>query len=156
MLGHYHISCMDRYAGRSTGWAALYLPAAGTAQIPCIGFIPVDDAGPDHCIGATCGTMKNRVANWLATIGRVPMFYCLLHIPLIHISALAMVFIQSGNLYHEWYATAPYSAVPPGQQWNLGMLYLVFIIDVIPLYQACRWYAQYKMSHPGKKWLAYI
>lgn len=99
---------------------------------------------------------RNIVTQWLNTIGRVPMFYYLLHIPLIHCSALLVAFLKNGTVSHEWYATAPYSSVPPDQQWSLGMLYLVFVIDVVLLYLACRWYAKYKMSHPEKKWLSYI
>lgn len=112
--------------------------------------------GPAIALTPLAGSAKNAVAKWLGTIGRVPLFYYLLHIPLIHISALAVALIRNGQMNHEWYATAPFSQVPPEHQWNLGMLYFVFLIDVVLLYLACRWYAKYKMDHPGKKWLTYI
>jgi uncharacterized membrane protein len=112
--------------------------------------------GPAIALVPLAGRAQNRVTQWLNTIGRVPMFYYLLHIPLIHLSALVVNFIQNGSVSHELYATAPYSQVPPEHQWNLGMLYLVFAIDVILLYLACSWYAKYKMLHPEKKWLSYI
>jgi uncharacterized membrane protein len=112
--------------------------------------------GPTIALVPLAGRAKNMVTRALNTIGRVPMFYYLLHIPIIHLSALALVYLKNGNVFHEWYATAPYAQVPPEQQWSLGMLYFVFLIDVILLYLACRWYAKYKMNHPEKKWLSYI
>jgi uncharacterized membrane protein len=112
--------------------------------------------GPAIALAPLAGSAKNRVTKWLSTIGRVPMFYYLLHIPLIHITALVVVYLKNGTIFPEWYATAPYTSVPPEQQWNIGMLYFVFLIDLVLLYLACRWYAKYKSDHPQKKWLAYI
>lgn len=100
--------------------------------------------------------VKGWLANVLKLFGRVPLFYYLLHILLIHISALIVNLIVSGNAHQEWYTTAPFTEVPEGQRWGLGMLYLVYAVDVVVLYFACRWYAKYKFAHPGKKWLKYI
>ena len=95
-------------------------------------------------------------ANVLTTFGRVPFFYYLLHIPLIHISALIANLVRAGSTHQESYATAPYTRIPAEQQWNLALLYLVFIIDVVILYFACRAYDRYKFNHPEVKWLKYI
>jgi uncharacterized membrane protein len=92
----------------------------------------------------------------LKIFGQVPMFYYLLHILLIHLSALAVNMIRLGNAHQEWYNSAPLTQVPEDQRWGLPLLYLVFILDVILLYFACRWYARYKSVHPGTKWLKYI
>ena len=100
--------------------------------------------------------MRGWIANVLTTFGRVPFFYYLLHIPLIHVSALVVNFIREGNMQQELYATAPYTWMPPEQQWNLALLYLVFIVDVVILYFVCRWYEKYKFSHPEIKWMKYI
>ncbi len=101
-----------------------------------------------------------KVIGWFAkvltTFGRVPFFYYLLHIPLIHLSALAVNFIRDGSMHQEFYDTAPYTQMPPEYQWNLLLLYLVFIVDVVILYFVCRWYENYKFSHLQSKWLKYI
>jgi uncharacterized membrane protein len=96
------------------------------------------------------------LVNVLKIIGRVPMFYYLLHIWIIHISAILVRLWQDGVIHHEWYATAPYASVPPENRWSLPLLYLVFLIDVVILYVACRWYERYKFSHREKKWLKYL
>lgn len=103
-------------------------------------------------------TEKTR--GWFAEImkvfGRVPMFYYLLHIPLIHISALLVNLILYGSIHQEWYNTAPYTWMPEESRWSLPLLYLVFFIDVAILYFACRWYVRYKFSHPDNPWLKYL
>jgi uncharacterized membrane protein len=99
---------------------------------------------------------KGWLAKMLAIFGRVPMFYYILHIPLLHLTAFLVNFIRDGHIHQDWYMTAPFVFVPPEQRWDLLLLYLVFVLDVIILYFACRWYATYKKDHPGKKWLKYL
>jgi hypothetical protein len=84
--------------------------------------------------------MRGRMADMLSTFGRVPLFYYLLHIPLIHVAALAVNFLRDGAVHPEWYATAPYAGVPEARMWSLPLLYLVFALVVAILYVACRWF----------------
>lgn len=100
--------------------------------------------------------VRGRFANILVSFGRVPMFYYLLHIPLIHISALIVMLLREATIQWGRYATAPYTWMPEENRWGLPLLYLVFVIDIILLYFACRWYGKYKFDHPEKKWLKYL
>lgn len=99
---------------------------------------------------------RGWAANILLVFGRVPLFYYLVHIPLIHLSALGVNLMITAKTHQEWYGTAPYDWVPPPQRWTLGLLYGVWLVDVVILYFACRWYAGYKAAHPEKKWLKYL
>lgn len=99
---------------------------------------------------------KGWFSRVLIVFGRVPLFYYLLHIPLIHFSALIVNFIRTGHLHQEWYGHAPFVFFDPAQRWSLATLYLVFVVDVVLLYFMCSWYARYKQTHPGKKWLKYL
>lgn len=101
-------------------------------------------------------TAKSKLAVALKTIGRVPLFYYLLHILLIHISALVVQLISDGAVHHEWFDYAPFTFVPKEFVWGLPTLYIVFIIDVIILYVMCKWYAGYKIAHPEKRWTKYL
>lgn len=96
-----------------------------------------------------------RFAEMLATFGRVPMFYYLLHIPVIHATALVAWLIRDGSVHAEWFATAPYVSIPAAERWGLPLLYLVFVIVVAALYLPCRWFAGVKARHPTG-WLRYI
>lgn len=103
--------------------------------------------------------LAERARGWfsevLATFGHVPMFYYLLHIPLIHLAALFVMFVRHRTLHPEWYATAPFSSVPPDHRWGLPLLYLVWAIVVTLLYFACKWFAAVK-ARQNKTWLRYI
>jgi uncharacterized membrane protein len=95
------------------------------------------------------------IARATTTIGRVPMFYYLAHIPLIHLSALAVNAMRTGATHREWYGTAPFTAVPEESRWPLWLLYAVFAVDVALLFLACRWYARAKAERP-RPWMRYI
>lgn len=100
--------------------------------------------------------LKGWFADTLKTIGRVPMFYYLMHLLVIHLSALAVNLFVYGTIHQDWYETAPFVGLPEEQRWGLPLLYLVWIIDVSILYFICRWYARYKGDHPEIQWMKYI
>ncbi len=92
------------------------------------------------------------------TVGEVPMFYYLLHIPLIHLIAVAVCLgkyhadywmFQSNNL-----GQFPVMK-PPGWGFSLPVVYLVWAAVVITLYPACRWYAGVK-RRSNSVWLSYL
>ncbi|MGZ5134257.1 MAG: DUF1624 domain-containing protein [Flavitalea sp.] len=112
--------------------------------------------GPTIAVIPLVENAKGWLAKVLETFGSVPMFYYLMHILIIHITALIVTIIREGKIFSAWYTNAPYSYVPEEYQWSLGLLYLVFMIDVILLYFLCRWYAQYKFNHHEKKWLKFL
>ena len=92
-----------------------------------------------------------KVRGWLAEgvemIGRVPMFYYLAHIPLIHLTALLINVMLFGAIHQDWYETAPFVTVPEDQRWGLPLLYIVWLIDVVILYMLCSWYAKHKLKY---------
>jgi uncharacterized membrane protein len=112
--------------------------------------------GPSIALLPLMERARRGIANVLDTFGRVPLFYYLLHIPLIHVTALVVWYLRDGALGAERFATAPYVFIPdPQQQWSLPLLYLVFAIDVAILYVACRWYMHVKATRP-RAWMRYI
>ena len=91
----------------------------------------------------------------MTTFGRVPMFYYLLHIPLIHATSLLVWRIRDGSAGAGRFTSAPDVFIPPADRWSLGLLYLVFAIVVAALYPVCRWYAARKATRPAP-WMRYI
>lgn len=112
--------------------------------------------GPLISLIPTAEKVKGRLADALITIGSVPLFYYILHIPLHHLSAFVVNLIRSGRIGQEWYQTAPFSNVPPEFKWPLWCIYAVFSVNVVLLYFACRWYSTYKATHRQIKWLRYL
>ena len=99
---------------------------------------------------------------WLASVlevfGRVPMFYYLLHVPVIHVAAMIVSVLRSGAVIPQLVGNFPLMppAMPDGYRWSLGLLYLVWAIVIsCVLYPACRWYAAAKARRPGG-WMQYI
>ena len=113
--------------------------------------------GPTIALLPVAERAKGRIANVLATFGRVPMAYYLMHIPAIHLAALAVMYLRYGTVSASWYASAPFASVPDDKRWSLGLLYLVFALVVTLLYFPCRWYARVK-ADPTRKawWMSYI
>jgi uncharacterized membrane protein len=101
--------------------------------------------------------MRGRVADFLSTFGRVPMFFYLLHIPLIHASALVVSLIREGRVDPWLFGNHPMAPppVPDGYRWSLPLLYLVFAIVIALLYWPCKWYADLK-SRRRSRVLTYI
>lgn len=97
----------------------------------------------------------NALTRWLTVYGKVPMFYYILHWYLVHLSMLAMSFMQG----YSW-ADVPAGPLnfgrPAGAGIALGGVYLVWIALVIFLYPLCRWYGRYKAAHPEVSLLRYI
>ena len=100
---------------------------------------------------------ENARSNFVTTFGRVPMFYYLLHIPLIHIAACIVSLIREGRVDPWLFGNLPVAPSPPpdGYMWSLGLLYLVWVICVIALYFPCRWYANLRATR-RYAWLSYI
>ena len=111
--------------------------------------------GPMIAVLPFAETMRGWPARVLETFGRVPLFYYLLHIPLIHAVSLIVWYLRDGAVHAERFASAPYVSIPENERWSLPLLYLVFAIVVSLLYPACAWYAKVKARHP-RSWLRFI
>jgi uncharacterized membrane protein len=111
--------------------------------------------GPSLMLWPSAARARGAVVQAFATFGRVPMFYYLLHIPLIHVLAFVVWFVRDGTIHQGWFATAPYVSIPSEQRWSLALLYAVFAVAVVLLYLACRWYDRVK-TRGEYRWLRFI
>ncbi len=90
--------------------------------------------------------------------GRVPLFYFLLHLPLIHLLAVAVCVARYGDVH--WMFQSPSLnqfpvTRPPGWGYSLPIVYLVWIAIVVMLYPLCRWFAAVK-ERSRSRWLSYV
>jgi uncharacterized membrane protein len=91
-------------------------------------------------------------------IGKVPMFYFLLHFFFIHLLAVIICYARYGHIH--WMFESPDIAnfpitQPPGWGLTLPLVYLLWAFVVIALYPLCRWYAALK-QRSGNPLLSYI
>jgi hypothetical protein len=98
---------------------------------------------------------RGAVADALATFGRVPLFYYIAHLFVIHLLAIAVMTSRSVGFDHGWYGTAPYTRIPPEARWSIGLLYAVWAVAIGILLPLCVWYARRKREQPAR-WMRYV
>src|SRR6185312_10665917 len=107
---------------------------------------------------ATAGQPEARespLSRVLLVYGRVPFFYFVLHLYLLH----ALMLLVAGWQGHPWseFDFSPFKfGRPPGVGLSLGAVYAIWAAVVIALYPLCRWYGRYKAAHREKTWLRYL
>ena len=104
--------------------------------------------------------LPKLIQGLLILLGRVPLFFYLAHIVLIHLLAVFLAFIRFGHaewLYQGpgifWSETLP--GHPPGYGLGLGWVIAIWLLVVVLLWPACRGYAQYKQTR-SYWWLKYL
>ena len=101
----------------------------------------------------------NRLGKIIIPIGRVPLFFYILHLFLIHGLAVIAVMI-SGRPWKEMITTTMFNSMDSpwlrGYGFSLAGTYAVWIAVVLILYPLCKWYDQYKTSHKEKWWPSYL
>jgi uncharacterized membrane protein len=92
------------------------------------------------------------------TIGRVPFFYYVAHIFVIHLLAVVVSYLRYGDAH--WMFESPtlgqYPITQPeGWPSGLPVVYTIWIGVVLTLYPLCRWFADLKQRR-REVWLSYL
>ncbi|HEY0653870.1 MAG TPA: heparan-alpha-glucosaminide N-acetyltransferase domain-containing protein [Chryseosolibacter sp.] len=113
--------------------------------------------GPALIFLAVTENWRGKINQYVIALGRVPMFYYITHLYLIHIiavvAALATGFEFSDMIFNTWVTDSPNLR---GYGFNLGVTYLVWIAVVLALFPLCLWYDRYKLKNKHKWWLSYL
>jgi len=118
------------------------LSFVNTTKYPCSLLYILMTVGPALIFLAVAENAENAITRFFITIGKVPMFYYILHLVLIH---LITFMLQKLNNYDE-----------PRNHYHLPTVYFAWMFVVFILYFPCSWFANYKAAHPEKKWLSYL
>jgi len=112
--------------------------------------------GPTIALVPLLENARGRIARTLALFGRVPLFFYLVHIPLIHLLAVTASVLTTGTVAPWLFANHPMTGPAPADYvWSLGRLYVVWAIAVAILYVLCRWYADLK-ARSRSRLLSYL
>jgi len=100
---------------------------------------------------------RGALARGLTVFGRVPFFFYVLHIPLIHALALVVSALRQGTVDPWLFTNHPMGNPPPpeGYPWSLPLLYGVWAVAIAVLYVTCRWFADLK-ARRQEWWLRYL
>lgn len=100
---------------------------------------------------------KNWFTNFLLVFGRVPFFYYVLHVFIIHLVATIGLLLTS----QEWTMMIMtkkeiFSGMLVGYGYSLWVVYLVWVGIILLLYPICKRYMLYKSNNKDKWWLSYL
>ena len=113
--------------------------------------------GPALLFLANTENLKGKVVAFFSLYGRVPFFYYILHIYLIHLFAMTAAeftgFGWKSMILSDWVGFVPQLK---GYGFNLGIVYLIWIAVVLLLYPLCKKFDVYKLNHKEKWWLSYL
>jgi hypothetical protein len=113
--------------------------------------------GPAILVLSWADRPLNAAGRWLVTFGRVPFFYYVLHLFLIHVLAILFAAVKHGTvtfLFQTSLTDFPANA-PTGYGYGLPVVYLVWIALILMLAPACRRFANLK-ARRRDPWLSYV
>jgi len=114
--------------------------------------------GPAFIFLALSEQPLNSFTSKIVVFGRVPFFYYVVHIYLIHLFAM----IGARMLGYHWSDMILNDRVNrveklKGYGFNLTTVYIVWFGLILILYPCCKWFDKYKRAHQSKhKWLSYL
>ena len=140
-------------------WTAPALSFLNTTKYPPSLQFLLMTLGPAMLIWSWLDRLEFRPSNPLIVFGRVPLFYFLGHLFLIHGLLYPAVLASYGTV--EFLRNplpsmgGSIDSYPPGFGYDLPVVYAVWALVVALMYPVCRWFAAKKAS--GKhRWLQYV
>jgi uncharacterized membrane protein len=107
-------------------------------------------------LGLLDGTKAERgPSRVLMVYGRVPLFYYVLHLYLLHTMAI-LVALAFGQSIWQGPAIAGLAHGPVGAGHGLPFIYAIWILAVGILYFPCRWFMEFRGRHRDWGWLSYL
>jgi uncharacterized membrane protein len=98
---------------------------------------------------------QGKLAGFFRVFGRVPMFYYILHLYLIHLIGVAVFFGEGFSAKQIVTPNNPFFFRPSAFGFGLLGVYIVWIIVVLILYPLCKKYDRYKSTHRNW-WVSYL
>ena len=113
--------------------------------------------GPIFIFLAYSEQLKGKLVEFFKVYGRVPFFYYILHLYLIHGLALFVAWF-TGFGWEKMLVKGWVSASPEldGFGYDLWLVYAIWIGVVLALYPLCKRFSDYKKENKDKAWLSYL
>src|SRR5262245_4979580 len=135
------------------GWLATLLSFLNCEKYPPSLLYLAMTLGPGLLLLATFEHARGRLADAIITFGRVPLFYYVLHIFVIHALAAALAWLVLGGA--GWLFGQPPMNRPANYGLSLPSIYLMWLCVVLVLYSPCRWFASLKQNR-REWWWSYL
>ena len=114
--------------------------------------------GPAFLLLSLFEKIKNGFTQAIKVYGRVPFFYYVIHLYVIHLVSAAFVLIKGHTLAEATTIRGgmPFYFLAAKDGYSLFVVYIIWIAVVIALFPLCKWYNGYKTGHREKWWLSYL
>lgn len=113
--------------------------------------------GPTLLFLANSENLKGRITDFFSTFGRVPFFFYIFHIYLIHVLALIAAEFTGWGWQAMILPALPFRVEAlKGFGFNLLVVYCVWISVIALLFPLCRMFDRYKQNHKDQWWLSYL
>jgi uncharacterized membrane protein len=110
--------------------------------------------GPALIALAAFERARGALARFFITFGRVPLFYYLAHIYLIHSLAVGLALLEHRKVTWLFHGLPP-MANPPGWDLSLPAVYGIWLLVILLLFWPCAWFADVKQRRRDW-WLSYL
>jgi uncharacterized membrane protein len=111
--------------------------------------------GPSLIALALLEGYRNRVTDFFNQFGRVPMFFYIAHLYLLHAMLVVMFFVKGFGPGQITTPGLPFNFLPAGLGFGLPGVYIAWALAIAMLYPLCRRYNAYKSTH-SHWWLSYF
>lgn len=106
---------------------------------------------------ANAEKLKGKVVDFFCVFGRVPFFFYIIHIYLIHLFALIAAELTGFGWQKMILPALPFRVEAlKGFGFNLFVVYLIWVLIIVLLYPLCKKFDNYKQAHKEKWWLSYL
>ena len=134
------------------GWIATALSFINCEKYPPSLLYLAMTLGPALLLLAAVDSPRGGLARWLTIFGRVPFFYYVTHLLLIHALAIPVAWATTGNA--AW-LFGHLSGKPAGYGMGLPGVYAAWLAVVIALAPLCAWFAAIKRRR-DEWWWSYL
>src|SRR5262249_44221730 len=109
--------------------------------------------GPALLLLAAFESARGRLTDAISTFGKVPFFYYVVHLFVIHAAAVALAWATVGQA--SWLLGSFPPVRPPGYGLGRVGIYAMWAAVVVSLYPLCRWFAALKRRR-SEWWWSYL
>jgi uncharacterized membrane protein len=99
---------------------------------------------------------ERGIWRFLLVFGRVPLFYYVIHLYVIHLLAVLVAWLTHQPVAWLLDGATMVQRTPEHYGHGLPFIYLIWMTVVVGLYWPCRWFMELKQRHADWWWLRYL
>jgi len=112
--------------------------------------------GPALIFLAATEKIAGKISDYIVRLGRVPMFYYMLHLYVIHFVAGVTAALTGYHFTDLVFSQSNDGSALKGFGFNIFAVYAFWICIVLAMFPVCLWYERYKRNNRDKWWLSYM